>query len=151
MEKLKGKMLSTDFTVLVQIYEDNLKHIPSTYTRLKNVTWLSRKELDISLDRLYDSMMIDYKPTVIKNQIQQYFEEKVFNNKPTSNTIQCMSYYVGEGILPFVKGLYNCTQKVENEGVITRFMMPYSHKVGDNQTILDDFFESKQESSVKTL
>ena len=138
----RDKILSTDFQVLLHIYEDNIRKIPATFTRLMQQTELSRMQLGKSIDRLYDKIMIDAKPTVIKQQkLQQYFEEKVLNKEVSVNKIQCMSFYISENFLPFTKGLYNATEDLTEEDVeeLVAKKQKQNPKIDDKQKHLEDF------------
>lgn len=140
--KKDEKQISTEFNVLLQIYEDNINKIPSTFTRLKNVTGLPQRELSRIMDRLYDHRMIDSHWQKIKHQqvLQMYFKENnlVKNEPPTQMWVTC--FIVDDCMLPWVKGLYNCTEKVENEqDVVTRFMVGCVDKSDNHQKKLDDF------------
>ena len=94
----KDQILSTDFCVLVQIYEDTeVKKEPAYFTKLLKETNLSSMQVNKSLDRLYDKIMIDMQ--IVK----------------TEDGKQTMGFTISENFLPFTEGLYNATENFINE------------------------------------
>ena len=139
MKREGGIQLSNWFNLLVQIYEDNVNKIPSTFTRLKNVTGLSESELSDLLFYSSDKGMIRCSTEVIKKeQIKHYFEQKVLKKEPAKQ-VTCFAYYLTDGISPLIEGLCEATEKIEKDGVITHYFVEKQTNKNNNQTTLDDY------------
>lgn len=129
--------LSTDFCVLLQIYEDNVNNVLCTNKRLRTIMGLSRMELGKSIDKLSDLCMIimEYKSLPQQN-LRQYFEGNALDKKDDVSSWQVPCWFVDEDILPFLKGLHNSTIKVKhNDSVIRVFEEIHTGK----QHVLEEY------------
>lgn len=91
----KKSILSKDFQVLLQVYEDIFVKNEKTYrNKLAQETGFSELEVDKSLDKMYDRLMIDYKIMKVENE-------------------QRMCVVIENDFLPFTRGLYNATEQFD--------------------------------------